>query len=373
MLLVYRKLIPSIRLCGHCQMEYLAKQQLVQYRSCQEMQLKEEDINWSDTILLGRLDSWYERKLAEKLYKAGKYIIYILDDDLLNVPNGIDSYLYYSQESVKKNICRIMEVSDAILSPSPRLLKSYAIDGRQAILVEEPVIDPKAYNPHDLTKPVKIGFAGSIDRTQDIEFTLKDALIRIKKKYADNVQFEFFGAIPSFAKKIDAKCIPYCDSYDKYRNILNSCDWDIGLAPMPDTPFHACKHYNKFMEYAAACCIGVFSDVEPYSRLRTMNIEPKILVNGGSDAWYSALAQLIENRERLEMYRKQAFEVAMQRMSISVTADMLYDELKKCANKPTNKDSISYGLWRLKALNLLMRIKSAIVKYSLKILKMHIG
>ena len=25
-LLIYRKMIPSIRLCGHCQMEYLSKQ-----------------------------------------------------------------------------------------------------------------------------------------------------------------------------------------------------------------------------------------------------------------------------------------------------------------------------------------------------------
>lgn len=192
-LLIYRQMIPSIRLCGHCQMEYLAQQGKLEYRACQEMKIKNADLNWADTILLGRLDSWYERKLAEQLRKAGKYLIYIIDDDLLNIPSEISSAAYYNQPDVQRNIRSMIEMSDAILSPSPRLLEQYAVNGRKAIRIEEPAIDPVPYKPHDPAQPVKIGFAGSIDRTGDIESILKEALIRIKKEYGNRVQFEFLA------------------------------------------------------------------------------------------------------------------------------------------------------------------------------------
>ena len=29
---------------------------------------------------------------------------------------------------------------------------------------------------------------------------------------------------------------------------VESFDWDIGLALVPETSFHACTHYNKFMQ-----------------------------------------------------------------------------------------------------------------------------
>ena len=47
-------------------------------------------------------------------------------------------------------------------------------------------------------------------------------LLSIKREYGDRVKFEFFGAIPSFAGELDARCIPYCDSYDEYRKTLNT-------------------------------------------------------------------------------------------------------------------------------------------------------
>lgn len=314
-LLIYRRMIPSIRLCGHCQMEYLAREGKLEYRAIQEMKLKSSDLNWADVVLLGRLDSWYEYQLTKKLHEAGKYLIYIIDDDLLNIPPEISSAAYYGQKEIQGYIRGMIGMSDAIMSPSPLLLQKYATDGRRAIQIEEPAIDPVPYKPHDPNKPVKIGFAGSIDRTGDIENILKDALIQIKQEYGDKVQFEFFGAIPSFARELDARCIPYCDSYDEYRKTLNSLEWDIGLAPMPDTPFHACKHYNKFIEYAAAGIVGVFSDVEPYRRLRDVNA-PGAYCENNPKAWYLVISSLIGNPKYRSWQRKACIEMAWNEFSI---------------------------------------------------------
>ena len=43
----------------------------------------------------------------------------------------------------------------------------------------------------------------------------------------------------------------YLEDYEDYRSAMGTLGWDIALAPLPDTPFHRCKHYNKYIEYAS--------------------------------------------------------------------------------------------------------------------------
>lgn len=324
-LLIYREMIPSIRLCGHCQLEYLAEQEKAEYRCVQEMKLKAKDLNWADIILLGRWDSWYEYRLAELLKNAGKYLAYIIDDDLLNVPHEISSAAYFAQEDIQNYIRGTMELCDCIISPSPRLLEKYS-SNKKGIQIEEPVLFPVEYVRHDNHLPVRIGFAGSIDRAYDIEDILRQALINIKDKYGESVEIFFYGVIPSFASRLKAVCIPYTDSYDQYRKKLNEMAWDIGLAPMPDTPFHACKHYNKFIEYAAAGAVGVFSDVYPYTRLKGIP-DCAVFCDNSSQSWERELSRLIEDDDQRERYREQATRCSKEYFSIPLAALALERDL----------------------------------------------
>ena len=125
-LLIYRVMIPSIRLCGHAQMEALARQGVVEYRAVQEMRLRTDDLDWADLVLLGRLDSWYERRLTRMLKGSGRFLAYILDDDLLNIPLNVSSASFYAQPGIQRNIRDMIAMSDGIVSPSPRLLEKYA-------------------------------------------------------------------------------------------------------------------------------------------------------------------------------------------------------------------------------------------------------
>lgn len=355
-LLIYRTMLPSIRLCGHLQFEYLASNGLIEYTACQETKLSNAIFNWADIVVLGRLDNWYEYQLAQMLHKTGKYLIYCIDDDLLNIPSDISSAAYYRQKSVLSCIRRMIDMSNAILSPSPLLLKKYATDGRIGMQIEEPAIDPVSYHPHDLQKPVKIGFAGSIDRTADVETLLKKVLIQIKREYGNRVQFEFFGTAVSFSKELDAICIPYCDSYDEYRKKLNALQWDIGLAPMPDTPFHACKHYNKFTEYGAAGAVGVFSDVEPYSRLKNCPCTGKFC-NNQRTAWYDAIKFLLDDPYQREKMREKTIGLMLENYSLKHTSLIFYQnniklwkedrvsEIKRYYIKPTLMTAEIHRIW----------------------------
>ncbi|MGN0762302.1 MAG: hypothetical protein ACI4MK_02895, partial [Aristaeellaceae bacterium] len=141
-LLIYKLMIPSVRLCGHCQLEELAARGAVEYRCRTTMGVSRQDLAWAETVLMCRLDNAYELHLARLLKQAGKNLVYVIDDDLLNVPEHLSSAPYYRQKQVQACIRGIIGLSDAILSPSPVLLDKYARDGRRGILLEEPAIDP---------------------------------------------------------------------------------------------------------------------------------------------------------------------------------------------------------------------------------------
>ncbi len=327
-MLIYRRMIPSIRLCGHCQMEELDRLGLIEYRAVQEMRLQREDLAWADVYLLGRLDSWYEHQLVKALKRAGKYRMYILDDDLLNMPDYIDSARYYKQEKIQAFIRDMLDMSDAILSPSRLLLEKYAAGGKTGVLTEEPAIDPVPFESHRNLETVRIGFAGSNDRIADVEQFLGDALKRIHEAYGGKTEFVFFGSAPAFAEELQARCVPYQDSYAEYRNILNGLALDIGLAPMPDTPFHHCKHYNKFVEYAAAGMTGIFSDCAPYTLIPDREQYGRFCENT-SEAWYQALRAEIDDTAGREAHRRACSKCAWEKMSVNAAALALYEEMKK--------------------------------------------
>lgn len=359
-LLIYRRMIPSIRLCGHAQMETLAAEGKILYRPVQGMRLRAEDLAWADVALLGRLDSWYELQIVRKLKAAGKTLVYIMDDDLLNIPPEVTSASYYNQPVIQRCIREIIGLSDAILSPSPVLLEKYAREGKAAIPAEEPALSPAEYTPHPEGAPVKIGFAGSVDRTGDLEGVLREALGTIRQEFGDRVAIQFFGGKPGFAEEIGAECIPYTESYDRYRETLNALGWDIGLAPMPETEFHACKHYNKFVEYAAAGIAGIYSRTGPYRRLTDFG-DCAVLCGNTAEEWTEAIRGLVTDREKRERMRQKAAECARGPLSLEQVSGALYDQLAALPEKAPAEGGVSFGpLLPLKAVNVVKRFGTSV-------------
>ena len=356
-LLIYNRMIPSVRLCGHAQMEKLQELQMVEYRARRYLDVKAEDLNWAEIAILGRPDSWYEYILAKQLHKAGKFVAYILDDDLLDVPNYLSSSAYLKRKDIRRNIQRTLAVSDALISPSPRILSKYRTPDQKGILIEEPAISPVAYEPHDAQAPIRIGFAGSIDRAQDIEQILKDALVRIKEEYGEKVEFFFYGAMPKFAEALNATMIPYCESYEEYRLKLNELQWDIGLAPMPQTEFHSCKHYNKFIEYAASAVAGIYSRVEPYSRLEKWEGFGLFSSNDATD-WYNNIKSIVCALLNLIWFiRKKACEYASGPLSVEYIARQFYKDLNGYA-ADTREKSVRIILLPYKICHFIVRAYS---------------
>lgn len=342
-LLTFAGDFPSVRLCAYAQLEALADKGLLAYRAMSYHKVSQRDLNWADCVILGRCDSWYERKIAKKAHKAGKNVAYLIDDDLLNIPENLLSADHFSRKDIRKNIQDMISLSHMVLSPSPVLLEKYAPaeSGRKGILVEEPALLPAQYTPRRESEPVKIGFAGSLDRVDDIERILKDALLRIKAEYGQKVRFCFFGAIPSFAEALDAQTISFCDSYETYLQTLNGLSWNIGLAPMPETAFHSCKHYIKFIEYSAAGVVGIYSHTEPYLRLKKWQ-DCALFCENTAESWYQAIKELLDDPKKREDMRNQASCVCAEHLNIKTVSEDFYRQLTACMAEPRQTKKIIF-------------------------------
>ena len=349
-LIISHSLIPSVLLCGHSQMLFLSEKGIVNYRFLMAGKINENDLSWADIIIFVRSESDLEEYTME-LCKDKKHLVYVLDDDLLNVPDYMSSAKYYALESIHNNVIKMIENCDTFLTPSRVLLEKYGQKYEHKYLIDEPSLNAiKEKKPNDR---IKIGFAGSIDRTQDINQILEECLIKVIEKYGNKIEIEFMGAKPSLVDRYNLKYIPYQDGYKKYTEIVREANWDIGLAPMPDTEFHSCKYINKYVEYASFGIAGIYSNVKPYI-YGINDKENGLLVNNTTDEWFEAICLLIENDELRNSISRKCIEEANTIYSLE-TCSNRFLECVTAGYEEREREEIR-GLWKYKVMCFYSRV-----------------
>ncbi len=140
-----------------------------------------------------------------------------------------------------------------------------------------------------------IGYAGSASHDYDFKYVIP-AIKEILARYKGKIAFKSIGYMPPFAKEISGyEYMSPVRSYKKYAGRLNSCGFDIMLAPLEDNPFNRCKSDIKFLEYSICGYPGIYSNVGPY-RDSVANGETGILVGNTTEEWIRAMERLINDR-----------------------------------------------------------------------------
>ncbi|MBQ6334384.1 MAG: glycosyltransferase [Erysipelotrichaceae bacterium] len=323
-LVVSTTFIPSVLLCGHCQLEYLEKKGRCNYKFSISHFINKKNVEWADIIVFLRSDSDIDSYVSKIAKKAGKKLIYVMDDDLLNVPSYLSSAPYYLLPSTQHNIRTIMSNCDTFLSPSPVLLEKYGQMFKYCFTIPEPSLNRIVKK--EKNDKVRIGFAGSIDRAQDLNEILEEAITKIVKKYGDSIEIQIMGAKPDFVEKLGLKHLPYQDGYDNYTAYMAKCNWDIGLAPMPLSEFHRCKYFNKYVEYASFGIAGIYTNCEPYV-FGIRDKENGLLVNNTTEEWVDAISELIENEELRKKISDECLKEANEIYSLDILADDYFEKI----------------------------------------------
>ena len=288
--------IASVRVGVLEPLQYLQKNQLckVRYRDTKEM--TREDIAWCDALVCVRGCEYPTLRVVEAAKRAGRFIAYFLDDDLLNIPTGNASTKYYSDHKIQQNLTKILSLSDVLWAVNPRIIEKYKQWCQRAVLAKVPA--RLIRKPPELAEVLKIVFAGSVDHSAMVQEKISPAVSRLLLDFPGKVEFSFIGADPKLPDRKSVTYYPYFDSYDHYQQVMESGNFALGLAPAYDTPFYSCKYYNKFVEYTSYGILGIYEEVAPYTDI-VREGKNGYFCSGDAENWYRKIREIVENRNSI--------------------------------------------------------------------------
>lgn len=335
--------IPSVRLCGDIQLKYLESNGKLKYCFKLNNEVNSKDLIWADILYIIRGDSTVCVEYAKYCIKNKKPVIYILDDNLLEIPSNLAASKFYEKEETRNAIKKLIEMSNGFVSPSTKLIEKYGLETHKILQIIEPSLDPIKTKEKANDGKIHIGFAGSIDHSSDAKTMLGDVLFEIKNKYKDKVCIELFGTKTELSKKVELEEHPFVDSYEEYQEKMKQFNWDIGLAPLPSSYFNSFKHYNKLVEYETYGIVGIYSNVVPF----TFAVKDKyngLLVENNKESFINAIETLINDENLRTSIQKNCIEEANTKYSLEESANQLYEYLKLFTLSRTNK---KYSMFKL--------------------------
>jgi GT2 family glycosyltransferase/glycosyltransferase involved in cell wall biosynthesis len=240
-------------------------------------------------------------------------LLYDLDDDLRRVPRDhADASLLRPQARV---VSRLARGADAVWVSTPSLAASLE-QLRRDVRVVENGLDERLWAasppPPPRGGPVRILFMGTA--THDADFAIvESALGRLKAVFAEHVSVELLGVssrsdLPSWVNRVGVPAHA-TSSYPGFVNWITQQHWDVGIAPLADTPFNRCKSAIKALDYAALGLPVLASDSTVY-RDTLADGPAGWLVPDDENAWFVALARLVRDarlRRRLSEAARAGF------------------------------------------------------------------
>lgn len=298
--------IPSAVLGVHAVLDALAASGACELRTGSTVTPSPELIAWCDAVVLVRGASPSERRILVEAQRLGRRVATYLDDDLERVPDEARSGYFFTSPHVRSNVAFIVRHADAVLVCSERLGAELASrHGVTPVLLRQPrpprlpgeSAEPPpehagpAFADTAAAAPVRVGFLGSVDHAAFLDALLAAPLRELKRELGARLELVFCGAIPDIARELGATCEPFQADFTTWRRRARALALDVGLAPLPDTPFHRNKYFNKYLEYGSLGVAGVYSNVPP-SADAVRDGETGLLCPNDPAAWLEALRRL---------------------------------------------------------------------------------
>ncbi|MGE0419100.1 MAG: glycosyltransferase [Acetobacteraceae bacterium] len=249
--------------------------------------------------------------LIEHVKQVGGALVYDMDDDLLNIPRGHANAAELRPKA--RVVQRLVQSADHVWVSTPGLAASVKAQGTTALIVpnglDERLWADGVQRAHPRLGPVRILCMGTA--THDDDFAIiAPALERLKQDFGYRVEIDMIGvttraAVPDCINRVGVS--PHGTlSYPGFVNWITQMPaWDIGLAPLADTPFNRCKSSIKTLDYAAIGLAVLASDMPVY-RGSLADGPGGMLVENDPGAWYAALSRLVRDPMTLASFRSGA-------------------------------------------------------------------
>lgn len=219
------------------------------------------------------------------------YIFYI-DDNFWRILGDSPLAEYYRHPIVRQSLEFSISHAQVVITNSRELAKFLSpFNKRVSILptfFDFSLIEGVQPSP---VEQIRIGFAGSPSRVDDLEL-VSSLIAPILEKFPQ-ATFEFAGTLPRGIEP-NARVVyfPHTQDYNSFIRFQAARNWAIGLAPLIDHEANRSKTDNKYREYGACRCAGIYSNVSPYSDV-VKNSVTGVLVENTQSAWLEAVSDLL--------------------------------------------------------------------------------
>ncbi len=238
--------------------------------------------------------------LAAHAKRIGATLLYDLDDDLLNIPPDHPEAAALAPKTAV--VERMVRLADVVRVSTPALAARVEGLARRVRVVEN-ALDERVWGSapaRDRTaeefRPVRVLCMGTATHDGDMAVILP-ALEELHRVFPDRLQVDLVGfvaglAVPDWIRR-RAPDPHAARSYPGFVRWARAAGpWDIGLAPLADTRFNACKSALKSLDYAALGLAVLASDTESFRTVLADGIAGQLIGNT-TESWYTALSRAI--------------------------------------------------------------------------------
>lgn len=260
----------------------------VSYRFMKASKVRNRDMEWCDILISIRPNSKYSYRIAYTVKKAGRYYIPLIDDDIINLDR------FYPDYWKKEYTVSCMELGDAMFTPNPYIKDDYCSRFNVKPILMNAHVNGQDIKPmHTIGKKIRIIYPAARDHAKLFNRYLTPVLKKLLINFKDTLDITFVGVVPDLGNLENVHYLKNM-SYSDYMTFMRSESFDIGLAPLEDTPFCKKKYFIKYIEYAKYGIMGMYSNVYPY-KYAVIDKRNGIMVNNTVEDWERALTEVLEN------------------------------------------------------------------------------
>ena len=272
----------------------------VRYRLLGDQQ--PDDLLWGDVFLFERMGGAYTLHLIKVLKAHGKRVVFEIDDLLTELPDFL-AHHRGSPETQQSLLDAITE-ADIITTTTLRLASQLKKINPNVFCVPNCIKDlpPERHAHLECTQSDTTPKATLIVASSDTVLVnfLIEPLLHIQQQYKQIggiIKLIVVGPIDRALEQggLTFERMPIL-SYADFSKLLQTLVNPIGLIPLDDSDFSACKSPIKYFDYSVAQIPSICSNVPPYADYIQQGITG-ILVDNITNAWVSAINNLIQSTE----------------------------------------------------------------------------